>query len=220
MNITKLSKLFFVFLLMTSNSFSLDKLFMGLNAGIISSKTETEELKHRIKDKDDIQKHNFYGGIYTGYNHLIEGTPVFVGTEISVQMYDMNSSKERTLILPYTNYSLAVKSKNSAAAVVKLGIVVSNVLIYGKAGLSYAYFMTRVVDKSGTEQKEPVAEKKFHRYAPVLGLGVDFKLNDNWLIGIDYTTASYASLNVQSSAGNLNISHTVQMKSLRITYSF
>lgn len=220
MNFTRLTKLFFAFLLVSAPSFPMDKLFVGVNAGIISSNTETQEMKNRIKDTDGIQKHNFYGGIFTGYNHLIEGTPVFVGTEISMQMYDMDSSKERTLILPYTNYSVSVKSNKSAAAVIKLGLVINDAIIYGKAGLSYAYFMTRVVDRGTTAARESVAEKKSHRYAPVLGLGLDFRLNNNWIIGVDYTVASYSSFSVPSASGNLNFSSTVQMKSLRLVYSF
>ena len=220
MNFTTLSKLFIASLLMISTSFSVDKLFVGLNPGLISSKTETEELKNSIKDKDDIQKHNLYGGIFAGYNHLVKGTPIFIGTEISAQMYDMNSSKERMLLLPYTNYSLSMKSKNSAAAVIKLGLVINDALIYGKAGLSYTYFMTKVVDRGATAARETVSEKKSHRYAPVLGIGLDFRLNDNWIIGVDYTVASYANFTVPSSSGNLNFSNTVEMKSLRLIYSF
>lgn len=220
MNFTRLAKLFFALMLVSAPSFPMDKLFVGLNAGIVSSNTETQEMKNRIKDTEGIQKHNFYGGIFTGYNHLIEGTPLFVGTEVSVQIYDMDSSKERTLTHPYTNYFMSVKSDKSASAVIKLGIVINNALIYGKAGLAYTNFKAKVIDKGVTLPRETVVEKKFHRYAPALGVGLDFKLNDNWMVGVDYTVASYASFTLPSSSGNLNFSSTIQMKSLRLVYSF
>jgi opacity protein-like surface antigen len=220
MKFNMISKLFLVVLLLTTNSFSLDKLFIGVNAGYLSSKTETDELKSNIRDPEGIQKDNPYGGIFMGYNHSIEGTPVFVGLEVSGQMYDMNASKEKACQHPYMSYQASVRSKTSAAAVVKLGISVSNALIYGKAGLSYALFLATITDKGHTAPTNPIFYRKYHRYAPVIGLGVDFSLNKNWAIGVDYTVASYASLKVLSSAGHFGLSSTIQMKSLRLTYSF
>lgn len=221
MNFTKLTKLFLAFMLISVPSFSLDKFCFGINTGLLSSKTETHELKNGIKDPDSFQKDNLYGGIFMGYNHSIEGTPVFVGTEISGQMYDMHASKEKMYGYPHMSYQTSVRSKNSAAAVIKLGVSVSNALIYGKAGVSYALFLATITDKGHTvNPRNSVFSKKFHRYAPVVGLGIDFSLNKNWAIGVDYTVASYSSLKVLSSAGHFNLSSTVQMQSLRLTYSF
>jgi opacity protein-like surface antigen len=199
---------------------STDKPYIGISLGQTSSIFKLKRfMASERKDSSNIGKHGYSAGLFAGYNHLLKESPLFVGLEIGARTHNMQVIKQDSLYRSVISHTAKVRSKNSLSGVFKLGFVVKDLLVYGKAGLAQTNFQVSFED--ATNHPVPVRTlQNFKKNGTVFGFGVDYILNPNWAIGADYAVANYQKLKITHAAGKLHLSPSLQTTTFRLSYMF
>jgi len=154
-------------------------------------------------------------GAFIGYNHLIQDTPLFVGLEFGVQNHNLKINKEEHMV----RYSTIAKTNNSFTGVGKIGIIIKDLMVFTKFGLVKTNWDLQFKTNAG--MGPPTTNRvKTNEYGTIYGFGVDYKLNTNWGIGVEYTVKTYSSLKLKSSVGIVTFKPTINTTSFRLMYSF
>lgn len=192
---------------------STDKPYIGIAVGQTSSIFKLARfMEGQRKDSSSIGKHGYSAGVFAGYNYLIKESPIFVGLEIGARTGNMEAVKQDSLYR-VVNHTTKVRSKNSLSAVFKMGFVVKDLLVYGKAGLAQTNFQARF---GGVER----TLHNFKKNGTVFGFGVDYTLNPNWAIGADYVVANYQKLKITNDLGGFYLRPSLQTTTFRLSYMF
>jgi opacity protein-like surface antigen len=112
-----------------------------------------------------------------------------------------------------------VRTNNSINGIFKLGIVVKDLMIYGKGGIVRTNWMMSFVDK-GNFRAESSISQKFTKDGSLLGFGIDYNLNSNWSIGVDYTVANYPNLKLVHRLGEFKMYPSLRTTTFRLSYLF
>lgn len=219
MTLTRIVKLILVFcgcapLLAT------DQLYIGLNTGRTSAHIELDRnFINLLADSSHMGQDAIHAGAFIGYNHLITETPVFVGLEFSIANHSLQSLKGENTFPFFVNYATQIKTNNSYGGVVRVGIVIKDILIYGKGGIVMTNWTTSFLDKSDETISNTVS-KRHNKIGATFGFGMDYNLTSNWAIGIDHTMISYPSLFLKHKVGTFKFSPLLYMTNLRLIYKF
>jgi outer membrane autotransporter protein len=199
---------------------STDKPYIGIAVGQTSSIFNlTRFMASERKDSSSIGKHGYSAGVFAGYNHLIKESPLFVGIELGARTHNMEVIKQDSILRAVISHTTKVRSKNSLSAVFKMGVVVKDLLVYGKAGLAQTNFQVSFED--ATTNVVPVQTlQNFKKNGTVFGFGVDYTINPNWAIGADYAIANYQKLKLTHPVGKLHLCPSLQTTTFRLSYMF
>jgi opacity protein-like surface antigen len=195
-------------------------LYVGINMGqsIVQAGMERKS-SSTIRNTSSSGDKSVTVGTFIGYNHLIQETPLFIGLELGVENHNLKIDQEENVSHLPINHKTVVKTNNSFTAIGKFGFIVKDLMIYAKAGvvktnwsLSYS---ARYNNALGIENTV-----KTNKYGSIFGFGVDYKLNPNWLIGVDYSVKSYPDVVLKGAIANVTIKPTINTTSFRLMYSF
>lgn len=157
-------------------------------------------------------------GAFLGYNHLLTGSPLFIGLEGGVQSHNLKAKINQSYGNNYFE-KMDTKVDHSLFGVFKFGVVVNELMVYGKAGAFKS--KVRLSYSSNYPSCQPFERLiKTNAYGSVYGFGVDFKVNPNWGIGLDHTVNTYSSIEFKLPNGNAGVDPVVNLTSLRLTYTF
>ena len=196
-------------------------LYAGLNIGQASIQADMQRKSlSTIKNVSSSGDTGVNVGAYVGYNHLIQETPLFIGLEVGIENHNLKIDQEENTSPPVPiNHKTAVKTNNSLTGVGKFGFVVKDLMLYVKAGVvktnwgvSYSASYNNAL---GIDDKV-----KPNKYGSIFGLGVDYKLNKNWLIGVDYSVKTYPEVVLFGSIGKVRIDPIINTTNFRLIYSF
>jgi len=193
-----------------------DKLYAGISIGQTSSHINLDrDLTIGSKDSSNMGKDAFNSGIFMGYNYLIE-PPLFIGIEVGAQNHNIESIREENTFPPYVHYETRVRTNNSLIGSLKMGIVVKDLMIYGKGGIVRTNWNVNFSEKP----KEYSKSDKITKDGLIFGFGIDYNLNPNWAIGVDYTVANYPNLKLTHDVGEFKMSPCLRTTTFRLTYLF
>ncbi len=175
--------------------------YIGLQAGYIQGKGDGEVsliksgvgreisyMQNFTYHANGIKPKGFIGGIYLGYNKLLDNNWL-AGIEFACNY--MNIKKKATLYNENnspTSAKLNLKQKGEAALYAKFGKVVGNnnsTLLYGLAGIS----ATKLY--AGYEVGNLTIWDKDTVTGFTVGAGLEYKLNKNWHTRVQYRYSKY-----------------------------
>lgn len=196
-----------------------DGLYAGIALGNVHTQADVNKTAINGLNYTSTTGKNCAGfGAFMGFNHPIEGTPLFMGLEANV-----NSNNSNVILSQVHGFhfeeKMTAQTKYSLSAVFKLGVSINDLMIYAKAGvfksqwrLSYEGHNPYVAQYSSAT--------KTNTYGSVYGFGADHKLNNNWGIGIDHTVQTSQSIDYKVADLSTKIDPVINTTSLRLTYIF
>lgn len=191
-------------------------LYLGVAAGGSYMVGELKDLPTLKGQK--VRKKGALASAFIGYNHAIKDTPMFAGVELGASNHPMKKTIDGTYTTYRQPYVLSLSTNNSLHGHLRVGFTVSNLSFYCKAGLAQTNFKTTL----SAFQKDKATT--FKKYGASTGFGVEAKINNNFILGIDHTYTEYGNLrNIEPDP-----THTVNMRcipqihstSLRLIYLF
>jgi len=219
MNLNRILKVILAFCVY-SPLIATDQLYIGLNTGKTNTHIDLERnFISLLTDSSNMGQNTIHTGTFIGYNHLITETPLFVGLEFSIANHSLHSLKGENTFPAFVNYETHIKTNNSYGGVIRLGIVIKDILIYGKGGIMMTNWTTSFVDKSDRTINNMVSQK-YNKMGTTLGFGMDYNLTPQWAIGIDHTIISYSPLFLTHKIGTFKFSPLLSMTNLRLIYKF
>jgi opacity protein-like surface antigen len=171
------------------------------------------------QQSSNLGKHGFHGGVFAGYNYLIKESPLLIGGEIGAQLHSLEASKEDRVALIHANYSTKVRASNSVTALMKMGFCINELVIYGKCGFAQTNFEMDYIDSRDASNPATYA-RKFKKDGLVVGGGVEYNINPNWIIGIDYAVSTYPNLKLNYDVGQIKVQPSLQSTTFRLSYVF
>ena len=206
-------------LLLSSPILSLDRFFAGLNIGHSSLNTQlSRNLAINTKDVSSLGNNDLTAGVLFGYNNTIDETPLFVGFEIGAQYHNLLTTKEEKTFPPYINYKTTTQTNSSVTGILKIGILVKDLMFYAKGGTSYTNWKFNFMDLGALQNKTKL--KSCTKSGKLFGFGIDYKLNENWVIGIEFSQTYYTPIKLTHSVGDFKSTPNLITSSLRIIYVF
>lgn len=215
----KTTKTLILFCLIVNSTFSLDRFFIGLNVGRTTVDAQlTRDLVIGTKDASKMGNKDFIVGVHLGYNNSIENTPLFVGFEVGANYHQMGISKEENTFPPFVHYVTEVKTNSSILGTLKLGLKVKDLLFYAKGGAAWTNWCITLSDHTSNPWK--YKRTAYQKIGALWGFGLDYILNEAWLIGLEYTNIFYPYLRQNNHIGCMKASPTIHNSVLRLTYTF
>lgn len=194
-------------------------LYVGISTGVTHAQADVSKITgSKLKYSSESGKSGTSIGAFLGYNHLINGTPLFIGLE-----GDINSNNlKMSLIQDYGVFlasTMTATTNYSASGVFKIGVVIKDLMIYAKGGVFKTQW--RVSLEGRHHNNETYSELfKTNSYGSVCGFGADYQLNDKWSLGIGHTIHTCTSLEFNPKNTSIKIDPTINTTSLRLTYTF
>jgi opacity protein-like surface antigen len=194
--------------------------YVGISHGNMVSDIKLENIDNNFSDTHMVGGSTLNVGALAGYNHLVNETPILIGVELSAINHPATHEKKDNLASPSINFRFGIKTNNSLTASLRIGVVVKDLLFYGKVGLSKTNWNLNIDDFS-TEHKAIQSNKKINSYGSDVGLGIDFSLNKSFTLGLDYKISYHENVNLNIPCGGIvKSSPTMHFCSLRVVYSF
>ena len=157
-------------------------------------------------------------GAFAGFNHLVKDTPLFIGIEAGVHSNNSNVILSQVHGFHFEE-KMTAHTKYSLSGVFKLGVVINDLMIYGKAGVFKSQW--RLSNEGHNPYEAPYLDViKTNAYGSVYGFGADHKLNNNWGIGIDHTVNTSQSINYKFGGWSTKLDPVISTTSMRLTYVF
>lgn len=192
-----------------------DRPYIGIGIGQTASHYNVNRhMAFSRQQSSNLGKHGFHGGVFAGYNYLIKESPLLIGAEIGAQLHSLEALKEDK-----AHYSTKIKASNSFTALMKMGICVNELVIYGKCGFSQTNFEINYID--ATDSDKPLAHsRKLKKDGLVVGGGIEYNINPNWIIGVDYAVSTYPNLKLNYDVGQIKVQPSLQTTTFRLSYVF
>jgi opacity protein-like surface antigen len=205
--------------LSSTTTLSSEGLYAGIGFGLSNLQADKSKDSHdNISYFINSGSNGTVTGTFLGYNHLLTGSPLFIGLEGGAQIHNLKTHLNQSHDGDALEKADA-KIDHSFSGVFKFGIVINELMVYGKAGITKA--MTRLNYFSDCHNIEPFNEiKKTYAYGSIYGFGMDFKVNPNWKIGVDHAISTYNHIDVDLPNGTARVDPIVSTTSLRLTYVF
>lgn len=157
-------------------------------------------------------------GAFVGYQNIIDERFYLAG-EGFYQYANVLIEKDENTFPGFVNYFTYIKNEYKSGIVGKFGFVHNNNIFYAKTGLAISRFILGFKDNTGNPIITSSTSKT--QKGVILGGGVDFFLNKNVSVGIDYDITTYPSMGFKSNTvGSFSfkpVSHTFQT---RFKYTF
>lgn len=157
-------------------------------------------------------------GAMIGYQTLLADTNIFVGLEIFSQFHIMNLQKTENTHPGFVEYVTDIRKKNSYGVTGNLGFAVNRTVFYVKGGAVMSDFRLSFTDKSGVPTQ--YSSKCYRKVGHLLGGGVEYAINNNWKIGLDYEYAVYPKTNLGFAIGSYEFEPRTYNTQVRLKYLF
>lgn len=198
---------------------STEGLYTGLSFGQTFSSIDLKRTLGQFSDLSEMSNNTPNAGTFIGYNHLVEGTPVLVGLEFAAQNHTMTHEKKDNVSTPYVNYLTKASTNNSMIGFVRMGVVINDMLFYGKIGVVKTNWTLSFKDKSESASLSS-SSRKLNSYGMGYGFGIDFSLNKHWAVGVDYKVSDHTEMKLSHDIGECVMTPTLHTSTLRLIYSF
>ena len=152
-------------------------------------------------------------GVFGGYQNIIDGT-IYIAAECFYQYADVLIEKDENTFPGFVNYFTYINNKHKGGVVGKLGLVHYKNIFYLKTGLAFGRFLLGFKDNSAN----PIISSSTYKVQKgiILGGGVDYFVNSNVSIGLEYEVINYSSMSFKSNmVGSFSfkpVSHTFQVR--------
>lgn len=203
----------------TSTGFATQSLYAGIALGNVHAQADINRTSvNGLNYSSNSGKNGSGVGAFVGFNHPIETTPLFIGLEASVVTHDSNVVLSQVHGFHFEE-KMTARTKYSLNGVFKLGVSINDLMIYAKAGVFKSQWR---LSHGGHNPYvgQHLSIIKTNTYGSVYGFGADYKLNNNWGIGIDYTVNTSQSINYKVADQAAKIDPVISTTSLRLTYTF
>jgi opacity protein-like surface antigen len=156
-------------------------------------------------------------GIFAGYQKIIDGK-LYIAAEGFYQYADILIEKEENAFPGNINYFTYIKNSHKSGIVGKVGFVHCNNLFYLKTGIALSHFTLGFKDNGCNICLIPggVSSTSKLQKGVIVGGGVEYFINKNVGIGMEYEITSYPSMNFKSNnVGSFSFkstSHTFQVR--------
>ncbi len=152
-------------------------------------------------------------GLFAGYQKIFDER-FYVAAEGFYQYSEILIEKDENTFPGFVNYFTYIKNDHKAGIVGKFGFVHSNNIFYVKTGLALSHFILGFRDNA--ENPNITSSKSKTQKGIILGGGMDYFINRNFAVGMEYEITCYPSMNFKSnSVGSFSfkpISHTFQVR--------
>lgn len=160
----------------------------------------------------------FTPGIFAGYGHVLDMTPIYVGVEASYRHDDITITKEENTWPNFVEYITKIQKKDSWGAAGKLGFVHKDNIFYFKAGIVSTRFILGFEDRSN---RASAGSTTLRRKGILLGVGMDYTINNNWALGAEFERVHYPSMQfTNANIGRFNFKPKTYSYLVRLKYSF
>jgi len=216
----KINKAFVTLIMMgVSPILSNEGLYIGIRTGTSSGHIKIDKTERNfLKYSADTGKSGTTFGAFLGYNHILQGSPLFIGLEGGFNLTDLKMSlcQDHGILF---DEKINATTKYSMHGVIKFGVVINDLMVYAKGGFFRSQW------RLSFEGRRPNAKTfskliKTNSYGSVYGFGADYKVNKNWGIGLDHTVNTSQTLDCQLPNGSATISPVINTTSLRLSYHF
>ena len=160
-----------------------------------------------------VGENGFAPGVFGGYQNIIDGM-IYLAAEGFYQYADVLIEKDENTFPGFVNYFTYINNKHKGGIVGKLGFVHYNNIFYLKTGFALGRFVLGFKDNS----ENPSINSSTTRLQKgiILGGGMDYFINKNVAIGLEYEIINYSSMafknNTVGSFSFKPTSHTFQVK--------
>jgi opacity protein-like surface antigen len=152
-------------------------------------------------------------GVFAGYEKIIDKC-LYLAMEGFYQYADILIEKDENTFPGFVNYFTYIKNGHKGGIVGKVGFVHYNNIFYLKTGLALSRFVLGFKDNSGNHAITSNASRV--QKGIILGGGMDYFINKNFAIGVEYDITCYPSMNFKSNTvGSFSFkpySHTIQAR--------
>lgn len=206
-------------MLCSPNALASEGLYAGATLGMSNFQAnKSKDTEDNVSYFSNSGSNGTVTGAFLGYDHLLTGSPLFVGLEGGIQAHNL---KTHLNLSHDTNCLEKVDASvdHSMSGVVKFGLVINELMLYGKAGIFKSKVRLNYFSNCNNKQAFNKIIKK-NSYGSIYGFGIDFKVNSNWKIGIDHVFNKYTNIDVVLPNGTARVDPVVSATSFRLTYIF
>ncbi len=156
-------------------------------------------------------------GAFVGYQ-IFDGK-IYLAAEGFYQHSDIVIEKEENTFPGFINYFTYIKNDHKSGIVGKFGFVHSGHIFYIKTGLELSRFILGFRDKN--ESPAITSSKSRIRKGIILGGGMDYFINRNFAIVMEYGITNYSSMNFKNnSVGSFCFKPASHVFQVRLKYTF
>ncbi len=195
-----------------SSCFASDTLRVGLSFGAATHAAKSSNEK--TGDRDTYIKSAPSAGVFVGYDHLINETPLFLGVEVAGHNHNSETTKDGLHWPHHTPYTLTLKTNNTISGAIRFGVVAKEAMLYAKVGAATTNWQVAVKTKGRDDRTT------YQKMGYVGGIGIESRLNENFSMGVEHECVF--SNNLKNMRPNIfvKISPLVQTTSFRLVYNF
>lgn len=156
-------------------------------------------------------------GAFAGYQKIIDKN-LYVAAECFYQYADILIEKEENTLPGYVNYFTYIKNSHKGGVVGKFGFVHSNNIFYLKTGLVLSHFILGFRDNAKNPFLIATRTSTISKIQKgvLIGGGIDYFINRNFGIGMEYEVITYPSISFNINNGGSpsfkSTSHTFQVR--------
>lgn len=152
-------------------------------------------------------------GVFIGYETILDGG-FYIAAETFYQYANIMIEKDENTFPGFVNYFTYIKNNHKTGIVAKVGFLHANNVFYLKTGLALSRFNLGFKDNTGNP---PItSNKSTSQKGLIFGGGMDYFINRNVAIGLEYEITCYQSMNFRNNAvGSFSFkpySHTFQVR--------
>lgn len=160
-----------------------------------------------------VGENGFAPGVFMGYQNIIDGV-IYLAAEGFYNYADVLIEKDENTFPGFVNYFTYIKNAHKGGIVGKVGFVCDNNIFYLKTGLALGRFILGFRDNAGNP---PITSSTTRtQKGIILGGGMDYFINKNVAIGLEYEIINYSSMAFKNNAvGSFSFkptSHTFQVR--------
>lgn len=160
-----------------------------------------------------VGENSLVSGVFVGYEKVID-CYLYLAFESFYQYANILIEKDENTFPGFVNYFTYIKNNHKGGIVGKVGFANSNNVFYLKTGIALSRFILGFRDNTGN----PIinSSKSTTQKGIIFGGGIDYILNKNVAIGIEYEVTSYPTMSFKSNTvGSFSFkpySHTFNMR--------
>jgi opacity protein-like surface antigen len=193
-------------------------LYTGIGIGVTSAKAD---LSYKtLGHSSDLVKVGGEGpnyGVFLGYHYAIQESPLFVRAEIGAQHHNLSFIQDEKIHGVHIKSHTYLKTNNSLVYKLKGGVLIKDLMIHGSFGVANTNWRMSLSFEGGTSKG---ASEKFDRIGSLFGFGIDYKINPNWMVGMEHTFTEYKELKMQIDRCDFKMKPKIQVTNFRLTYVF
>jgi len=159
-------------------------------------------------------------GIFAGYQKIFDRN-LYIAVEGFYQYANIVIEKEENSLPGYINYFMYMKNNHKGGIAAKIGFVHCNNVFYLKSGIALSRFALTFRNQNYLLNPKDIASIHRVQKGILIGGGIDYFINKNFGIGIEYEVINYpAIMNIKiDTAGGFSFKPTAHTFNLRFKYT-